>query len=287
MTPASAAASPDIPAATAAWPAVAALPMYDWPVVRGANDLVWRRLAAALRARGLNAPESLERTRPEAEIWRDPGLLIAQTCGYPLVSGLLGHVRLVATPCYGVDGCEGALYSSHIIVRRDEPARDLAAMAGWIAAINSYGSQSGLAALYESCAAAGGPQPFFGGSVLTGSHLASMRSVAAGEADVAAIDAVCWALARRDCPELTGQLKSLGTTRPTPGLPFVTAAGRTDAEVGLICAALAECLADQKTQALRRALFITGIEALDIADYCAAIKPLDGADIARLFPPGP
>ena len=285
MTAEQAVVSPAVSAAAAAPPPVAALPMYDWPVIRGANDSLWRRMVAALRARGLNTPDNLERDRPETEIWRDPGLLIAQTCGYPLVSTLLGHVRLVATPCYGVAGCEGVFYSSHIIVRRDEPARELAAMAGSIAAINSHGSQSGFAALHSACAATGAPQPFFSGSVLAGSHLGSMRAVAGKKADIAAIDAVCWALARRDCPELAGQLKSLGTTSLMPGLPFVTAAGRPDEEVDLIRDALVECLADPKLQAVRRGLFLTGIEVLDVADYTGAITPVADCDIAMLYPP--
>jgi ABC-type phosphate/phosphonate transport system substrate-binding protein len=186
-----------------------------------------------------------------------------------------------------VDGCEGALYSSHIVVRRDEPAHELAAMAGRVAAINSHGSQSGFAALHAACATTGAPQPFFGSAVMTGSHLGSMCAVAGGEADIAAIDAVSWALARRDCPELAGQLKSLGTTSLTPGLPLVTAAGRTDEEVGLIRDALAECQADPKTAAVRRALFITGFQVLDIADYTRAIIPVAEGDFARLYPKGP
>ncbi len=268
-------------------PPVAALPMYDWPTVRHANDMLWRYFATALRARGLEAPEQLERRRPAAEIWRDRGLLLAQTCGYPFVTELRGRVRLVATPCYAVPGCDGSNYSSHIVVRRDEPADTLADMGGRTVAINSTGSQSGYAALQASVAALGVPEPLFGAFRITGSHIGSMRAVTAGEADIAAIDAVCWALARRDCPEVASHLKSIATTTRTPGLPFVTAAARSDEQVALIADALADCLADPATAEARDALFLVGLKALPEADYCAAFSRVSDRDAARLMPIDP
>ena len=268
-------------------PPVAALPMYDWPAVRHANDALWRRLAKALGARGLDAPDELERSRPVAEIWRDGGLLLAQTCGYPFVTQLRDRVRLVATPCYAVPGCHGSDYSSHIIVRRDEPVDALGDMAGRTVAINGTSSQSGFAALQASVAALHGPAPFFSAVRVSGSHLGSMRAVAAGEADLAAVDAVCWALARRDCPEVSGDLKSIARTAPTPGLPFVTAAARPDAEVAQIADALAECLADPATADARNDLFLSGLERVPAGDYCAAFCRLSDRDAEKLMPAAP
>lgn len=283
MTAAPGAVSTAAAVPVAAKPGVAALPMYDWPGLRRANDALWRALAVALKDRGFETPTALERSLPELEIWRNPDLLVAQTCGYPLVSQLLGRVRLVATPCYGADGCDGPFYSSHIVVRSDESADRLADMAGRIAAVNSRQSQSGCAALYNACGT-GGPEPFFSAAVPSGSHLGSMRAVAAGRADVAAIDAVCWALARRHYPKLAGRLKSLGTTALKPGLPFVTASSRSDGEVVLIREALAECLSDPRTLAARRKLLITGMKVVGLDEYRAAIAPLAQADLTRTIP---
>lgn len=266
-------------------PPVASLQMYDWPAVRRANDTLWQHLAAALSARGLDAPERLERGRPVADIWRDPNLLFAQTCGYPFVTGLLDHLQLVATPCYGVAGCEGASYSSHIIVRREEKATSLAGMAGRIAAINGINSQSGFAALQAAASLEAGPVPYFAAAIISGSHLDSMRTIAAGEADVAAVDAVCWALANRDCPQVAGQLKSIATTPLTPGLPFVTAIARPDVETLLIQDALADCFADRQTEAARNSLFLTGFEMVGPQDYLAAFGRIDDDGIAMLAPP--
>ena len=38
-------------------PAVAALPMYDWPDVREATDRLWQSLGTALQARGFPVPD--------------------------------------------------------------------------------------------------------------------------------------------------------------------------------------------------------------------------------------
>lgn len=258
--------------------------MYDWPEVREATDTIWIGLASALRRRGFDAPDRLDRGRPEGEIWRDPDLLIAQTCGYPFVTELAGRVRLVATPVYDVDGCSGPLYCSHIVVRKDEAAETLGAMAGRTVAINNMSSQSGFAALHAAIVNPDEAKPFFGAMELSGSHLNSMRAVAGRTADIAAIDAVCWALARRYRPDIAARLKSIATTAMTPGLPLVTTAKRCDTELALIRDALADCLADQTTEGARRNLFISGLKILRPQDYTDAILPLTPADLTRLIP---
>jgi len=62
---------------------------------------------------------------------------------------------------------------------------------------------------------------FQGAVIDTGSHRASVMAVAAGEAELAAIDAVTWSLLERDSAE-TRDLRILQSTRPTPGLPLIT-----------------------------------------------------------------
>ena len=58
--------------------------------------------------------------------------------------------------------------------------------------------------------------------------------VAAGGADLAAVDAVSWRYARRFLPE-AGRLRVLMLTDPTPGLPYIAAKG---ADTGPRAAAL-------------------------------------------------
>ena len=264
--------------------ALAALPMYDWPEVRAATDTIWAGLAAELRKRRFNAPASLAREMPDDVIWRDPQLLIAQTCGYPFVTELQDRVRIVATPAYNADGCMGSHYCSHIVVRDDEQAQTLHEMAGRTVAINAMCSQSGFAALHKAVSELQGPAPFFAAATFTGGHRRSLQAVADGAADIAAVDAVCWAMARRYLPDLTARLKSIATTARTPGLPLVTARSRSDRDVDLIVEALEDCLADPGMAEARQLLFLQAVERIPEADYRAAYKALDENDAALLIP---
>ena len=126
--------------------------------------------------------------------------------------------------------------------------------------------------------------PFFGAVELSGSHLNSMIAVAEAKADVAAIDAVCWALAQRYRPDVTERLRSLATTPLTPALPLVTSRDRPDSEVDLIADAVRECFADPRTEGARKQLFLKSVERLPESDYLAAYSRLGENGLALLTP---
>jgi len=129
---------------------LAALPMYDWPEVRGEVDALWARLREAFRQRGIDAPETVVRrngdlpplpggvrdaagklvgpdpsTLPPDELdyhqlWLNPALLFAQTCWGPMELGLAENVQVVAQPSYDAfEGGQGGLYSSALVMRVD------------------------------------------------------------------------------------------------------------------------------------------------------------------------
>lgn len=60
-----------------------------------------------------DAPERLNRRMSRARLWRAPGLVFGQTCGFPLTHGYAASLELVATPCYAAAGCAGILRESH------------------------------------------------------------------------------------------------------------------------------------------------------------------------------
>lgn len=203
---------------------VASLGMYDFPWLREATDAFWATLRDVLRDAGIaDVPEALDRSRPLDEIWRDPSLLLAQTCGYPLMTTLAGRVQVVATPVYDFPGCEGAWHRSLVVVRADDPAESLAAMRGRRCAINGWDSNTGMNLLRAAIAPLAGGRPFFASVTVTGAHLESLRAVREGRADLAAIDCVTHGLAGRRQPELLEGTRVLCATEATPGLPFVTA----------------------------------------------------------------
>lgn len=245
---------------------VASLPMYDWPEVEWAHDALWTVLAKRLSAAGIAAPDNLERARAIDSVWRDPGLVLSQTCGLPFSTRLRGLVRLVATPIYNVPGCQGGHYSSMIVARATEGAEELRRFAGQRFAFNTPDSFSGSAALREAMKEAR-VDPAAADWIETGGHRASVRAVAEERADVAAIDAVCWALALRYEPEAAARLKVIAMTPLRPGLPLITAVERPDDQVSAIRAVLNDAIADPDTLKAREALRIIGIATFDEWDY--------------------
>lgn len=248
--------------------------MYDWPETAWANDTLWRAIAERLNAAGIAAPAALERSPAAEAVWRDPGLVLSQTCGYPYATRLIDKVRLVATPVYGVAGCDGPLYSSAIVVRGDERGGALADFTGRRVAYNASDSLSGYRALIAAMHDASLDPASFAW-VETGGHRASVRAVAEGRADMAAIDAVCWALAERHENEAVAQLAAIAWTPLRPALPFITAGGRSDDEVAALRTALSDALVDAEIADARQALALNAVAVLKAEDY-APLAALPG-----------
>lgn len=221
---------------------VAALPMYDWPEVRAEVDGVWARLRDALCRRGVDAPEELTRTNmpggglEPAALWRDPALLFAQTCWGPMGQGLAAHVQVIGQPDYSAfEGGEGELYSSAVVMRRNErphaglPAPDDGRavlpsdlLRGKCFAFNGTDSMSGILALTGDLEAMGEGIGIFSERIVSGGHRASIVAVAEGKADVAAIDCRSWAMAQRFEPAAQ-ELAVVGWTGRRKGLPYICA----------------------------------------------------------------
>jgi ABC-type phosphate/phosphonate transport system substrate-binding protein len=254
--------------------------MYDAPWVRAANDSLWAALRRALRDGGMeDVPEALDRDRDLRAIWHDPHLLLAQTCGYPLLTELAGAVRLVATPLYDVPGCDGPLYRSMVVVRADDAVRDVPGLRGRRCAMNGRDSNSGMNVLRALLAPLAPNGRFFGAVIESGGHLRSMAMVRDGTADVAAIDCVTWGQARRFHPEALDGLRVLAETESTPALPFVTAAATDDATVAALRSALRQALRD----GAGAGLCLTGVQVLQREDY-EPIMALEQAALAQGYP---
>lgn len=247
---------------------VATLMMYDQPDrVRSANDALWIAIRDRLRAKGLSAPDVLDRSGHYHDSWLRTDLVLAQTCGYPYVSELKGKVRLVATPAFSYPGGKGAKRASLIVVREDSTAQSLEDLRGQRAAINDWLSNSGMNLLRISVAPIAGGKPFFSEVVVTGGHIASIAAVREGQADVAAIDSITWGLHARHAPEKVAGVRILGETPMGPGLPYITRHDASDAEVAALRDAISDALGDPSLKDVVDVLGITGIEILDDGDY--------------------
>ena len=263
--------------------AIASLVMYDWPEVAAANDALWTFVAGRLKSQGIEAPAWLDRTRRYDELWLSPDLLLAQTCGYPFATHLRGKVQLLGTPCYGAPGCDGANYCSVVIASRSSGIASLAEIVEATAAINSEHSQSGYWALRAAIAATPDGRPP-SRAILTGGHRDSLRLVATGKADVAAIDAVAWALAGRFEPEALATVRVIASSPSATGLPVISALGTPDATVAALREALAAAIAAPALASARAALFLTGFEQLAESAYDGVLE-LKRLALTLPFPP--
>jgi len=209
---------------------LAVLPMYDWPEVADETDRLWNALRDACRRRRLPAPERLSRGGDALQSWLNPGLIVGQTCGLPYMRQLRGRVQMLGSPVYAVHGCAEGDYCSFVIAAKDGPLGSLEAIAeGHRFAFNGVGSQSGFRAMQQCLRGAGRCDAWLEAGLETGSHRGSIRAVAEGRADFAAIDAVSWHLACRHEPA-AGAVVRIGATPATPGLPMITGLGH-DAEI--------------------------------------------------------
>lgn len=209
----------------------ATLPMYDWPEEYAATDAIWSAFRARLPQ--LDLPAAL--TRPDwvgiETLWRDPGLVFSQTCWGPLRLGLSDHLTVLAQPDYSAfPGGRGPLYRSVLVAppsgspRKAAPEPEgsgaaLPPLDGLRLAFNARDSLSGWIALAEDLGE--DPAALATEVVETGGHRASIRAVAEGRADIAAIDIRSWDLARRHEP-CARSLAVVGWTAARPGLPYVT-----------------------------------------------------------------
>lgn len=246
---------------------IAALPMYDFPWTADALDAIWAALSRRLVRAGIPAPASLTRDRPIEAVWRDPELILGQTCGYPYRKHLRGVVDLIATPSFAFEGCEGADHCSFLIARGGDARRTLAEFRGARAAINARDSNTGANLFRAAVAPLAGGRSFFVDVVVTGAHAASLAAVARGDADIAAIDCISYALLSKGKPELVAQVETIGRTPSTPGLPFIASAALELAARNAVRECLFEALADPALVADWAKLGVIGAQVVPSQAY--------------------
>lgn len=247
----------------------ASLAMYASPEpIAAANGALWSFLRDGLRQERIHGvPDNLNVDLAYNEVWFHPDLLFAQTCGYPYMHSLRGHVRLVATPCYALPGCDGPNACSFIVVRKGDPFASLEDLRGATAAINSRDSNSGMNLFRRALAPFARDERFFSAVVETGGHVASVAAVTAGAADVAAIDCVTHGNLQRFAPDRLAGVRILARTPLGPGLPFITRASASDGEVEAMRQVLRAALVDPAMEEVRQTLALRDIVTLSDADY--------------------
>jgi ABC-type phosphate/phosphonate transport system substrate-binding protein len=250
---------------------IVSLGMYDWAEVQGETDALWAGVRGRLDD---GAPVAVDRATDHWAAWRSPELYFGQTCGFPYRTALHGRVTLIGTPDYGLPGLEPGYYQSVLVARADEAGADWRDFLDRRLAINGPDSQSGWAAPQNMAVEAGGR---FTRVRETGSHRQSAVDVAAGRADIAAVDAVTWRLVELFRPDVARQLTVVIRTPPTPGLPFIT--GRPD-----LAPALFDALGTAIATLPSATTGLRGIVDIPAEAYLAVPVPAPLTDAERLPP---
>jgi ABC-type phosphate/phosphonate transport system substrate-binding protein len=245
---------------------IASLPMYDMPPFQAANDRLWANIRDRMRAENLPAPDALTRGAETLwPQWEAADLILSQTCGMPYRTRLHGHVTLIGTPDFGVEGCAPGYYRSVFIAHKDDPRQSLGAFDGSDLAYNENVSQSGWAAPLNHARA---HNLTLVPALKTGGHLLSMQAVAQGKAPLASLDAVTFRLLQSYHPD-AARVKVIAQTDPTPGLPMIAAKG---ANAPLLFAIIQDALAAMPPE--DRALTgLLGLVAIPAAAYLAIPTP--------------
>ena len=252
---------------------LASLPMYCEAELRPATERWWAGLARHLRECGVrDVPEALTWPDDYHGHWRAPGLLFSQTCGYPLVNLIGPAVKLIATPSYDAPGCEVAGYAAHVIVRKSAEAQSVGDLRGCRLAVNGMTSYSGYHVWRRILATGDDVQSYFGDIVTSGSHRASIRCVAAGEADACAVDCVTHALVSDQAADELHGTRILVSSPTAPGMPYVTGAGTSDEDIAKMREGLLAAIADPALAPHRAVLHLTGVSVLADEDYRSAFK---------------
>lgn len=247
---------------------VASMPMYDLPELSGALDSLWTGMVRHLKREGLSeAPDHIEHGNNLADLWNDTDLWFSQCCGYDIVRRYADKLRPVATPHYGAPECEGSDYASNIVVAEECTADDVLDMFGAVCVVNGYESHSGCNALKALVAPKNLDGRFFAGVKVSGSHAASLEMIQRGDADVAAIDCVTYALLESYRPAALAGLRKLGRTYRAPAIPYVTRWDDDDDRVERLCAAIFSAFADPHLTTTRQALYLKNIETLSASSY--------------------
>ncbi len=232
----------------------ASLAMYPFEQLRAAYQRLWN---VVVEHGGPLLPRELSWDDDVAGSWRAPDMVVAQTCGWPLVTVLADVVRVVGAFAHDVEGAEGARYRSAVVANRPGPLADLA---GAVVAVNNPDSLSGWVSLRHAFAE-------HGDVVWTGSHRASLAALVDGRAEVASIDAVSLAHIATAEPRLVAGLQLVGRGPLVPTLPLVARADLADEVVADLRAGLAAATASPALAGARATLRITGFVPLDLADY--------------------
>ena len=193
--------------------------------------------------------------------------LVGQVCGITLATAPAGRFHYLATPVMDDDAVPEGHYNSLIITPREGGIDTVAAFdpARHRAITNEPGSFSGDITLATHLRHVTGHALI--APPRSGGHLASIGMIAAGKAQLAAIDRVSFALARAACPDDVAAVRVIDETAFYPGLPFVADGALPEHIVALLRDRLLDFRTQSAWREIANILQLRGLTILDPADY--------------------
>ena len=193
--------------------------------------------------------------------------LVGQVCGITLATAPAGRFHYLATPVMDDDAVPEGHYNSLIITPREGGIDTVVAFdpARHRAIINEPGSFSGDITLAKHLRHVTGHALI--APPRSGGHLASIGMIAAGKAQLAAIDRVSFALARAACPDDVAAVRVIDETAFYPGLPFVADGALPEHIVALLRDRLLDFRTQSAWREIANILQLRGLTILDPADY--------------------
>ena len=240
--------------------------MYPFASVAWAWDEIW----GAVHQRVPWTPQSLTRSGDVHARWDDPDCLITQVCGGPFASVHRDDMRLVGAFALDIPEADGGHYRS-VLLSPSGRSLDELLRGDPRAVVNSADSLSGWFSLIAATVGVGNEWP--GQITYTSAHLDSLSALAAGQADIASIDAWSLALITAERPEFVAGLSRLALGPLVPVPPITARISLTAPMVAELRAAFHEALADPATASARAALRIDGFVDNSLDDYLT-ILPL-------------
>lgn len=216
-----------------------------------------------------------------SDIYQSPQLFLGHTCGYPYMTRWKQSHQLVCVPEFEISGCSGTQYSSWFICHSDDQRSSFESFSGAIAVINGANSNSGMNVLRYQASLHTTNGRFFSNFNTSGSHTESMRAVATGDADIAAIDAISYHHIVKSDPMLANAIKVMGQSVYTTGLPFITH-NNEQMDRSVLIDALNQCV-EQSSDTNRERLKLIRFSEVSEADYDALIR-LETEAIAAGYP---
>jgi ABC-type phosphate/phosphonate transport system substrate-binding protein len=201
-----------------------AFPMFDLAELSEHTDALWRAWAKNLELVNVSVP--IDRNRPEAPLmlhWRNPNVLISQTCGYPFAVGLQSNAGCIGTFAYDIcDPGQAGMYRSLIVTHEDQADRSLDSFDGAALSINNADSLSGCVSFGVALHRAGVRNRQYN-VFESGAHVNSLARLRNRESDLACIDFLTWSLLADVRPEAIEGLAVIGRGPQIPCPPLITA----------------------------------------------------------------